>query len=271
MIFPNRRPAPQIRPGMGYSSGAFRGMGYTAHMGYTPGANLFAGLGDFSASEENAAVDAGIQPSDIDLLNNLGATDQDLQNLINGNITLTQLYAQYGVTVPPASSAAAAAQTTAVAAAATAAAAAQIPPGSTILYTASYNPVAGWTTSSQAINALSPLLPAHGMSLLSSTVAASGLISNASFSVTIMDSIGNNLVSDAKSVLDALMNQITNNGLQSSSLTVVSPGTSASGAAAAATTPTTDPVTWLESNALWIALGVGGIILLNNFTSGKRR
>jgi hypothetical protein len=271
MIFPNRRPEPEIRPGMGYSAGATNRMGYVAHMGYTPGANFLSGLGDFSPSMENAAVDAGIQPSDIDLLNNLGATDQDLQNLINGTVTLQQLYAQYGATIPSTSAAAATAAATPSASAASSTPAPQIPPGSTILYTASYNPVSGWTTSSQAINALSPLLPAHGMSLLSSTVSASGLISNASFSVTIMDSIGNNLVSDAKSVLDALMNQITNNGLQSSSLTVVSPGTSASGAAAAATTPTTDPVTWLETNALWIALGVGGIILLNNFTSGKRR
>jgi hypothetical protein len=285
MIFPNRAPSPQLRPGMGYSSGAFHRLGYVAHMGYAPGSNrlgsLGASYGNISPTMVTVAEEDGIADSDMQLLGSVGATDQDIENLVNGNVTLSQLYAQYGVTIAPTSTgtaatspAAAPATTPAIAAASAAAAsasAAQVPPGSTLLYTAQYNPVSGWTTSSQAIAALSPLLPSHGMSLLSSTVAASGLISNASFSVTILDSIGNNLVSDAKSVLDALMNQITNNGLQQSSLTVVSQGTTAAGASAAATTPATDPAMWLESNALWIALGIGGIILLNNMTGGKKR
>jgi hypothetical protein len=276
---------------MGYAPGSNR-FGYVAHMGYAPGANNFAGLGalgvssygNISAIMVSAAEQSGVaQDSDLQLLGSVGATDQDIEDLINGNVTLAQLYAQYGVTFAPASIPASASATNLPLAPATpsvtplatpgspAAAAPQIPPGSTMLYTAQYNPVSGWTTSSQAIAALSPLLPAHGFSLLSSTVSASGLVSNASFSVTILDSIGNNLVSDAKSVLDALMNQITNNGLQQSSLTVVSPGTTASGASAAATSPVTDPTAWLEQNALWIALAVGGIVFLNNMTGGKKR
>lgn len=288
MIFPNRRPAPQLRPGMGYSAGASR-FGYVSHMGYTPGASTLgmlgvASYGSISSTMVSAAEQAGVaQDSDLQLLGSVGATDQDIEDLINGNVTLGQLYAEYGVAIPATSTAASASvsqlplspSTPSVTPLATpgapAAAAPQIPPGSTMLYTAQYNPVSGWTTSTQAINALAPLLPAHGFSLLSSSVSASGLVSNASFSVTILDSIGNNLVSDAKSVLDALMNQITNNGLQQSTLTVVSPGTSASGASAAATAPVTDPMAWLEQNALWIALTIGGIIVLNNMTGGKKR
>jgi len=272
MIFPNRAPAPQMRPGMGYAPGA-RTFGYVAHMGYAPGANAMGyapganALGDFSTSMENAAVDAGIAPSDIDLLNNLGATDQDLSDLINGNITLSALYAKYGATIPGSSTATANATLPAV----SSAPAAQSPPESTLLYTATYNPVKGWTTASSAIQALAPLLPAHGMSLNSSQVSSSGLVSNASFSVSILDSVGHALISDAKSVLDALMNQITNNGLLSSSLAMVAPGTTAAGASAAATTPVSDPVAWLENNALYVALGVGALIFLNNFTGGKRR
>ena len=85
---------------LGYQPGAHSLLGYTAPthaLGYAAGSNA---LGDFSASMENAAVDAGISTNDIDLLNSLGATDQDLSDLINGNITLTALYAKYGVTIP---------------------------------------------------------------------------------------------------------------------------------------------------------------------------
>lgn len=255
MIFPTRAPAPQMRPSMGYAAGS-NAFGYVAHMGYLPGTST---LGAISATMQSNALAGGVAQSDLDLLNSLGATDNDIQDLLNGTITLSALYAQYGVNVSPPP------------APAVSAAPPQSPPGSTLLYTASYNPVKGWTTAAAAIQALAPLLPAHGMALQNSQISSSGLVSNASFSITILDSIGHNLISDAQSVLDALMNQISNNGLQSSSLTMVSPGTAASGAAPGATTPSgTDLTTWLENNALYIGLGIAGLVVLQSFM-GKRR
>ena len=136
---------------------------------------------------------------------------------------------------------------------------AQIPPGSTIVYNATYNPVAGWTTSNSAISALAPLLPAHGMSLVSSNVASSGLVSNAAFSITIMDSVGHALISDAKSVLDALMQQITNKGLIQSSMALVSAGPVPAGSAAV---PASSATAFLENNAGMLALLALGIVVL---------
>jgi hypothetical protein len=273
MIYPNRAPSPELRPGMGYQPGSHallgyqpgaNALGYTAHIGYQPGANA---LGDFSPSLENAAIDAGIAPNDIDLLNNLGATDQDLTDLINGNVTVSQLYTKYGVTIPG-SSTATAAQTPPSAAPASAV---QIPPGSTILYTATFNPQKAFITASSVISSIAPLLPAHGMAMLSNAVQLSGIASTGSFSMTIMDSIGNQYVSDAQSILDALLNQFTKNGKIDSTLTVVTLGTTASGTSGGPGALATDALSWLENNALYIGLAVGGLVLLNNFTGGKRR
>lgn len=137
--------------------------------------------------------------------------------------------------------------------AAAAAAAPQVSPGSTLLYTASYAVLKSWTSGAAAISALAPLLPGHGMSLLTQQVSSSGLWTpTASFSITVLDSVGNALVSDAKSILDSLMNQITNNGLQSSSLTVVSQGTTAAGIPQP---PGATGITaWIEQNAVWLAV-----------------
>jgi hypothetical protein len=274
MLFPNHPAYAEIRAGMG-------------DLGYQPGAHALLGyaapahdLGDFSASMENAAVDAGISINDIELLNSLGATDQDLSDLINGNITLTQLYAKFGVTIPGGGGVVptTATPTTPASASVTpsqpapSAPPAQSPPGSTLLYTASYAALKAWTTSAAAIQALSPLLPSHGMSIESQQVSSSGLwSSDASFSISVLDSVGHALISDAKSVLDALMQQITNNGLKSSSLTLVAPGTTASGQPAAAATTAGDAVAWLENNAIYIGGAVLALVLVNNFTGGRRR
>jgi hypothetical protein len=133
---------------------------------------------------------------------------------------------------------------------------AQIPPGSTLVYNASYNPVTGWTTSSAAISALAPLLPAHGMSLLSSSVASSGITSAAAFSVTILDSVGHALISDAKAILDSLMQQITNKGLMQSSMAVTSLGPVPPGSAAV---PPTGVTSFLENN---VGLLVGLVLAI---------
>lgn len=137
-------------------------------------------------------------------------------------------------------------------------AAPQVSSGSTLLYTANYAVLKSWTSAAAAISALAPLLPAHGMSLLTQQVSSSGWWTpTGSFSITVLDSVGNALLSDAKSILDSLMNQITNNGLQSSSLTVVNQGTTAAGVPGA-----TGITAWIEQNAVWLGILVIAAVTL---------
>lgn len=272
MLFPNRPPAPEMRPGMGYAPGA-HGMGYVAHMGYAPGAR---GLGDFSPSMENAAVDANIAPSDIDLLNSLGATDQDLSNLINGNVTLSQLYAQYGVTIPPSSTATAntAPASTVISPAAPVA---QVPGGSMLLYTATVVGGIGdlTVTPTSAMSQFASALNAHGMTVTASSnnetvlnqVFGTGAAVN--FQFQILDTVGNALVSDAKSVCDGVLQSIVGNNISTSNISVTS--TPSGGGTGLTSAPITNSaVAWIENNAILIAGAVGGLILLNNLT-GRRR
>jgi len=135
---------------------------------------------------------------------------------------------------------------TAAAAAATPAAAAQIPPGSIILYSATFNPVKSFITASTVISDIAAQLPAHGMSMISSSVQQSGITSTGMFTMTIMDSGGNALQSDAKSVLDALVNQFTANGLMQSTIAVTAAGTASAAAAAAGAAP--NLTSWMEQN-----------------------
>jgi len=236
-----------------------------AHMGYAAG----SALGSFSANMEANALQAGVcQQSDLDLLNSVGATDQDLANLMAGIVTLQQLYAQYGITFEPAATPATGATTPS----ASAAPVGQSPPGSTILYTASFNAAEGFVTASAVISDIASQLAAHQMSMLSNSVQNSGLVSLGNFTMTILDSVGHQYTSDIQSILDSLLNQYTNNGKVSSSVTVVSPGTSASGLPGSTPNPNPGSVgTWLENNAIYIGGAVLALVLINNFTGGKRR
>jgi hypothetical protein len=304
MIRPNpyATARPTIQPGMGYVShmGGYHG----GSLGYAPGAR-FSGLGQINTdSLGQQAIAAGLcTQADLNLLEQLGATDVDISNLLAGAETLAQIYANYGVTIEPSSTAAPASTATIIgydsttgqpiyatgaatsvpaSAAVTAATptisqpAPQIPSGSTILYTCTFNAATGLTTASSVVADISAQLAAHGMSMVSNAVQSSGLLSAASFTMTILDSVGNNLITDAKSILDSLVNQYTNNSLTSSSVTVVSPGTTAAGTQAVAATATTAAAAgtslgaFLENNALAIGLGLGALILLNSMFGKKR-
>ena len=112
MIFSTRGPQPQIGPGMGYLPGSralggmtharLLGLGMTVkHLSYAPGARGDrGGLGAVSQSMLDAAASDGIAASDLALLSSVGATDQDIENLMNNNVTLSDLYAQYGISIP---------------------------------------------------------------------------------------------------------------------------------------------------------------------------
>jgi len=277
MLFPNHPAFAEIRPGMGYAPGArnfgdVAHMGYSSgafHLGYAPGARNFSGdashtLGDVSTSMKNAAVTAGIDTNDIDLLDSVGATDQDFSDLINGNTTLTALYAKYGVTISTPATGTGTSPTSAPTSTA------QVPGGSTLLYTANWSAGVGNLSESptSVLSELGSALAAHGMSVVNGQATSSGPI-HYGIQVTVLDTIGNALLSDARSILDALMHQIVGNNVTGTNLSLISsPGQST---AAGASLPASDPVTWLEDNALYIALGIGGLVLLNNFTGGKRR
>jgi hypothetical protein len=264
MIFPTRSPGFQIRPAMGHHPGAYAFGKASRHMGYAGGART---LGDFSSTTMSAGLAAGIAQSDLTLLDSVGATDNDIADLINGSITLTALYAEYGVTIPPTTSAAAQTAITS--------SPGQVPPGSTLIYTASWTAGIGNLSVSPnaAISSLGSLLSAHGMSVVSGQATSSGPV-NYAIQVTVLDTIGNALQSDAQSVLDAMMQQVVGNNLSGTSLSIVSIGPSSvsTGIASstAAATLASDPVTWLENNAVYIAVGVAAFFILNNFAGKKR-
>lgn len=251
MLFPNHPAYAEIRAGMGLS--------------YEPGANAlgysapYHGMGDFSPSMEQAALSDGIAQSDLDLLNELGATDQDLENLINGNVTLSQLYAQYGVTISPSSTA------TANSAGVTTqgpspAAAGQIPSGSTLLYVASFQSFN--ITGADVIAAINKNLSSHGMSVISSQVTSTSALGTSPtvIQLTVLDSVGHALLTDAKSVLDSIANSASG-GLASSNLSIVAYGAqSASSGVMPTTAVSTSPIAWLENNAIYIGIAIGALV-----------
>jgi hypothetical protein len=291
MIFPNHPDYAEIRAGMGYQPGAHALLGYqpgahallgytapTHTLGYSSGA--YGAMGDFSASMENAAIDAGISVNDIDLLNSLGATDQDLSDLINGNATLAQVYAKYGVTIPGGGGVAPTTATTPASASVTpsAPAAASAPawsaPGSTLIYQVRWNPGYGdltVSTNSAAAN-LAKLLGSHGMNLVSYQQGGAGLTTY-QLTCTILDMVGHAQQQDVLSVLNALMQQTVGNNLAGSSVSVSVSGESGGSIPSniATVAAISDPVAWLENNAIYIGGAVLALILVNNFTGGKRR
>jgi hypothetical protein len=272
MLFPNHPAYAEIRAGMGdlgYQPGAHALLGYTA-----PAHDL----GDFSASMENAALDsnAGVTVNDIELLNSLGATDQDLTNLINGNITLTALYAQYGVTIPGGGGVV---PTTSMSTPVTPASASitptpsapqgQLPTGSQFSYTGGWSPIHGSVGDVQA--ALSSKLPGSGMQLVAFNSTGSSLlgVGTAGFTATIaVTGVGFALLSDAQSIVVTIVQSVIGTGnLTTNQASVIStPNTPAADVTAAAASP----IAWLENNAIYIGLAVGALVLVNNFT-GKRR
>lgn len=272
MLFPNHPAYAEIRAGMGYQPGAHALLGYSAP---------YHGMGDFSPSMEQAALSDGIAQSDLDLLNELGATDQDLENLINGNVTLSQLYAQYGVTISPSSTATANAPTGSVSqpvyTGATqgpqAAAAGQVPTGSQINYVAGWTPIHGNADSGEVQAALAQQLPRWGMQLTSYNATGASLLGMGTTGFTASIAVtgsGFALLSDAQSILVTIVQSVIGTGnLTTNQASVVSTPSTPAGTAQPASTASS-AITWVENNALYIGAAVAALILLNNFT-GKRR
>ena len=269
MLFQNHPAFAEIRPGMGYAPGArnfgyapgARNFGDVAHMGYAAGAR---GMGDISASMKNLAVDDGIDTNDIDLLDSLGATDQDISDLVNGHISLTALYAKYGVSIPSGSTATAGGQPSAGSTPV-----GQLPTGSQFSYVGGWSPIHGSVSDVQS--ALSTELPAHGMQLVGFTSTGSSLlgVGTAGFSARIaVTGVGFSLLGDAQSIVVTIVQSVIGTGnLTTNQISLISTPSTPAG-----TTPSlaTDPLSWLENNVLYIGLGIGGLILLSNLTGKKR-
>lgn len=274
MLFPNHPDYAIIGPHMGYAPGA-RTFGYAAGsnpMGYAPGARSF--MGEVSTDEMNSAIAAGLDPNTLHALSAAGATDADIEELMLGDTDVPTLMSKYaglvtteGTTVTHTGSPA---EPDAGSHSSGGTSHPQIPSGSTILYTVHVN-TPPLTSAQNILDAISPLLPSNHMSLQSSQVSSSGSVSGpAVFSAIILDSGGNALVSDAKGYLDGLVSQFLGAGnLQlQSTVTVVSPGTTASGTPA---NTVNDGLIWMGNHLLYIGAGIAGFVLLRDFLGHRRR
>jgi len=269
MLFLNRPPDAEILPGMGYAPGA-RSLGYAAgarSLGYAPGARS---LGAVSNSQMQAALAAGLDSGTLAALSAVGATDTDIQTLMAGDTDVATLLERYGglqsgegtiVTYTGGTNPAPAAQ---------------VPSGSTLLYTATVVGGPGDLTVSpdSAMSQFASALASHGMSVAESSNDETvlnkifGTGSAIHFQFSILDTVGNAFLSDAKSVCDGVLRQIVGNNVTTSNISIVSTPTRSTAPGA---TPTTDIVAWLESNALYIGFGIAGFVLLNSYMGGRRR
>lgn len=228
---------------MGYAPGA-------RSLGYSPGART---LGEISSIMMANAQSGGIAPEDLVLLSSVGATDNDIEDLLNGNTTLADLYAQYGVTIHPSTPQPSQTAQPGVS---------EVPVGSRLSYTANWTAgLSNLTMSTDAaIAQLSALASSRSLQVTSGHGINHGPI-HYTIQVDVLDAIGHNLLHDVQSVLDDLMRQIIGNNLGDTSLALTAVP-SGPGQIAPATAPAaTSLAQWLESNAVWVGLGLGVIFL----------
>jgi hypothetical protein len=102
----------------------------------------------------------------------------------------------------------------------------QVPSGSTLLYKATWGIGLGSLTVSigSVIQAFQSGLPAHGMQVQSYTSSGLAVLGNQSIQITVLDTIGHALLSDAQSILDSILQSATGgNGLPSPVQIVMTP------------------------------------------------
>ena len=291
----NTNPSTGFRPGVGMS-----GLGYAAggsgprggNQGWNPtlagyeadegGWHLLRGLGTLGAiSSDNAAqlVADGCDAGDVQLASSLGATDADAEYILSLNDSdaeesaLLKLISTLNDAA--AGAAIAASEAAGTPSGTTTAAVGQSPAGSTLLYTATFNasgtladPLEGLlSTPSQVVAAMAQYLQGTGLSI--SSTQSSSYTGN-SFTVTVTDSIGHALLSDAQSVLDHALTSINGVKKVSSSIQIGSLGSGVPGAVPAAL-PATNITSWLESNAAFIGLGLAGIFVLPALITSFRK
>lgn len=225
-------------------------------------------LGAMSADEQQLLVADGLDAGSVSLASSLGATDTDAENILALNDQDAEVAALETLiqNLNNAQSASAIAAAESGTAAASATSAAQSPSGSTLSYTATYNiNLVGLNTPTNILAQVTAKLPQYGMSIVG-TQPSTGTLT-VTQTITVLDQIGHQNLSDAKSVLDSLFNSPNSNGLLSSSISLVS--TPQSGAPVIAAAPAASPslTQWFETNAETIGIAAAvllvGIVALN--------
>jgi hypothetical protein len=232
-----------------------------------PGGWVLHGLGSLSPSMVQLAEAHGLSASDVDLLDSVGATDQDIENLVNGNITLTDLYANYGVTIPPLAPPPQQTSVQTVPANTAPLGTGEVPRGSVLLYTASWNASQGGLPQS-AIQALQASLPGHGMSLVDSKVTGYGLLGPSAIEVHILDSVGHDTKANAQKIPDGILWEHTGYPMLGSHADVVS----SPGAPSGLQRPgATNWSAWFQTNWEYVALAAGLLIVAGPIAQGMSR
>lgn len=211
-----------------------------------------AGSKDYSSTAEVPGTGQTVSE-----LRNVGYSDSDIATIVAQYWQDPSLYAAGGGSPAPVPSPAQAA-----------AAAAGVPSGSVVTYQGTWQT----TTTKSAndiLNAVLAALPKDGINVLNSSSTA-GILANTkllyfaesgqNFQVTLrLQPIGDyGQPRDIASIVDHEVWVATGTMPQGSGAAV----TSAPGAAGSGLPSGTDFTTWLEENALWIALGVGAIFIL---------
>ena len=244
-------------PTMGYESSTDRGWRGGLH-----------GLGA-AVSTDNMTqlmVD-GCDPNDVALAASLGMTDAQAAQILSlddSDAEENALLQLIGTLQPPNVVAPVQSQPPV-----TAPSNVQSPPGSTLIYSATYNVNTGvpggslLVTPSQVIQSLTARLGGTGLSIVGVNTSSYG---NNSFTVQVLDSIGHQNFSDAQSVLDAMLNQIAGVTKISSSISPgaiagAAPVTPAAGPGGVIAPAATSVASWLETNAAYIGIGLAAVIL----------
>jgi hypothetical protein len=215
----------------------------------------------------NVLIASGWNASLINGLLQAGATDQQLTDLLNGATDAPTILSQLKAAQISASGINPAAQPAAPAGPG------QSPAGATLLYQAGWTAGFGnlLTSPNTVIAQLASALTQQNISIVASSATANGPITYG-IQVTVKDNIGHALVSDIKSVLDALMTKIVGTNLSGTNLSLVAyPGQ----ALPPGTPGATDFTTWFQSNWMWVAGGfaalVIGVPLITGSIGGGRR
>lgn len=145
---------------------------------------------------------------------------------------------------------------------------AQLPSGSKFSYTADFGIDLGLVGPDQVIADLASRLPQYGMTVTDHQILGGGYtagLTGGSFQVTVLDSIGHALGTDAQSVLDSIVRDaVGSHSFQGSFIAITSKPVS-SGAAPLALdnqNPPNPATTWLKEYWPLLAIAAGGAVAL---------
>jgi hypothetical protein len=242
-------------------------------MGYMPGLSGMGAsgplyLGAISDAVYAEAENDGIPTSTLDQLNALGASDAQIEQVINGTldpqVLANELAQGQGSVAPVVATPASPYAGTPILSPGVqpvtqpAGSTLQVQPGSTLLYTASWPTLSpSFTTAAAAIADIQNDAASHNLSIIASTNTSSTASLTSSIQVTVKANTGFGLATDVKSILDGILYAQIGNMPASDINPISSPNT---GGVVAA--PTTSVTSWLESNGTLVIIGLGALGLI---------